>query len=316
MARPASCPKCAEELNIPDEFYGKNVRCAGCGNVFTPSEQAEAPKTVRPTRDDDDDDLPTRRSNRDDDFEDRPRRGSRRPVRREMRSAPRGRSGAFWIWLTLGGLFSVCALGCIGAIGFGIFMDNPKLVPYDSPDGAFHAGFPDLPVVATTTDEKGRTKTTYEKSRKLPQETFFVHVVELKTKPTAAEAEALLTEVVDAYVAKRSGSTEIDREPTNLQGYPAVEVEIEHPDNSDTFVRVIIVGKRIYFVGISGQGLVPESQRLRLFWDEFRIKDAEAAGKADEKVKPKDAVKEKTTEKSKDKTKPAPKPKPNEPEDL
>ena len=322
MARPAICPKCGEELNIPEEFFGKNVRCAGCANVFQPTAQTESPPRVQPTRNEFDEDLPSRRASQPDDDDDRPQRGIRRPVRREMRSAPRSRGGSLWIWLTLGGLFGICALGCVGVIIFAQFLENPKMQTYDSPDGAFKAGFPGKPNVATTVDELGRPKTAVELTRKMLQDTYFVHVVDLKSKPTNdTETTKLLEDSADALVAKRPGNVEIDRMDTNVQGYPALELQIEHADDTTTFVRLIVVGKRLYQVGVTGKSLMDDSPRQRLFWDEFRIKDGEAttlppAGKVDDKnkSKAKEPEKDKTTEKGKEKTKP--KPKLNEPDDL
>jgi hypothetical protein len=105
MARIA-CPSCAKNLNVPDQYAGKKVKCPACQAVMTvpaaapPRPPAEEPVEVTPVapsgrraapppvpdRDEDSDDRPRRRPRYDDDEDDRPRR--RRPIRRGSEFAP------------------------------------------------------------------------------------------------------------------------------------------------------------------------------------------------------------------------------------
>ena len=55
-----------------------------------------------------------------------------------------------------------------------------------------------------------------------------------------------------------------------------MDLHIEHDDDTATFVRLVMVEKRLYAVGITGHGLVPESMRLGAFWDAFKILSPDA----------------------------------------
>ena len=115
MPRPVVCPKCREELDIPPELRGGDVRCASCATVFTPAVEPddrpsargwdESPvqprRANRATRDRDDS---SRDADLDRDFDDR-------SSSRRRSNAPR-KSGMLWLWLMLGGTFGICALGC------------------------------------------------------------------------------------------------------------------------------------------------------------------------------------------------------------
>jgi len=313
MNRQAICPNCREALMVPIEFFERPVRCANCSSIFTPAEvSAEPPSPAGRSRNqadiatenprlgreneayelrDADDDLPTRRA------------GQARPTARQGRRSGAdyparrpGRSPLFWLVLVFGGLFTCCGLSCGGLFLFGLYLDNPKLTPYSPTDKGFRAGFPGAVITASTSDELGQPKATYEHSRKLLQDTFFIHTIDLKRKPLGDDAEDQLESYADRILNQRAGTDEIERTPTTVQGYPALELHLEHPDDTTTFIRVILVEKRIYYVGVTGRGLVPESQRVALFWEEFRIENegkigADAAGDGGNRAVPKAAGK-------------------------
>ena len=280
MPRPVVCPKCREELDIPPELRGGDVRCASCATVFTPAVEPddrpsargwdESPvqprRANRATRDRDDS---SRDADLDRDFDDR-------SSSRRRSNAPR-KSGMLWLWLMLGGTFGICALGCGGLMIFGAMFDNPDMQPYNSPDGKFQAAFPGKnPVVSSQMTDDGLKRNTVEMKRKVMKqdfETFFVHYTDLPKKPKQPEIDKRFQDVVDQLNTKYPSSKEISRTDASFthQDSPAMDLHIEHDDDTSTIVRLVMVEKRLYAVGITGHGLVPESMRLKAFWDAFKI---------------------------------------------
>jgi ribosomal protein S27E len=265
MGRVLVCPKCAEELDIPEELLDGPVRCASCTNVFTAPRGGSAP-VVRATRQDSDDDN-DRTSSLD---YDRPRRRS------STSTKAKGSGSKWWLWFLILGTFGICFLGCGGLIGVGIYMDNPKMVPYEAPDQSFKTGFPGKPKVVTLKDDEKRNQTNTEWTRTImgqPFETFFVNYVDLDKKPkTDADRDKILEEFADAMLAKSPGTDEDARTKMTYQGFPTLELHHDHNDETQTFVRIVIIGKRVYTVGITGRGLAPESMRLKKFWEQFTPK--------------------------------------------
>src|SRR4051812_11148209 len=109
MSRPVVCPHCGEELDIPSELRGRDVRCASCRNIFHAAADAPAPPRasraasgrVQPGRDepgrstDDDDRAP---------WDDSPRR--------------RRKSRMRWLWAMLGCGGVLAFVGCCGCGAF------------------------------------------------------------------------------------------------------------------------------------------------------------------------------------------------------
>jgi hypothetical protein len=264
MSRPVVCPQCGEELDIPSELRGREVRCATCRTVFTAA--ADSPAPPRATRAATGRPLPSRPL--DDDrapWDESPRR--------------RRKSGMTWLWVLLLGGGGLTCLGCCGCGIFAVNLDNPNLVPHESQKGRFAAGFPATPLEAQRVGEDGVTRECTESTRELflgAEETYFVHYRDLPAAPKdEAARQAALDAAGDREVAKYPGSRQESRTKTTLGGDPAVDVYVAHPDTSLTYVRLVLSGKRLYAVGISGPGLDPQSMRLKKFLDSFRVTAAD-----------------------------------------
>ena len=264
-----TCPTCREELDIPAELRGRPVRCAACGEAFTPPADGAAPTAGRARRPEPRDD-PT--DDRDDDEDDRPRR------RRDFdRRPPRRRKSNAWVWILLFGTFGVCCLGCGGFVVFAMKLVDPSLADYKSPDGRFEAAFPGKVAVATDPPpQKGDlgAGTRHEHSRKMlgvPFDTYFVRSVEFRRPPTKASAERAVKEVADELAAS---GTQGRRDLASLAGVPATEVFVNLPDDEALLARVAVIGDRLYVVGVRGTSLDDQQgqMRVRTFWDRFSAK--------------------------------------------
>src|SRR5437660_1629754 len=86
-----TCPTCSKQLNIPDNYMGKKVKCSACLAVITAEAPAEKPKRRddsdrRPARTDRDPDSRVADEDDRDDSDDRPSRDRDRSRRRRSRS--------------------------------------------------------------------------------------------------------------------------------------------------------------------------------------------------------------------------------------
>ncbi|HET6574837.1 MAG TPA: hypothetical protein VFG68_14625 [Fimbriiglobus sp.] len=285
MPRPAVCPHCQEELDIPAEFRGRQVRCASCQQVFVPPAESPAPPPL-PAPGNWEEDRPSRRPVRADD--DRP---SSRPVpddadRFDDRRAPWDdrpprprKKRTLWVWLLILGFFGLCVLPCGGFFAFAMWMMFPDFQPHDSPEGRFRAEFPGQPFTYTRTDDDGRTWHCTESKRSLPPETYFVHYTDLRAGPR--RPAAALKDAADKVVSQAPGSTEVRRTAGTTDGHPSVDLTVEHPDDTVTAARFILVGHRLYAIGVTGM-IDPRDAsadpRVKHFLDAFKITTA-AEGK-------------------------------------
>ena len=264
-----TCPTCREELDIPTELRGRPVRCAACGETFTPPADEAAPVARRASRPEPRDD-PTDDREEDDDQRPRRRDFARRPPRRKKSNA--------WVWILLFGTFSVCCLGCGGFLVFAMKFADPKLVDYKSPDGRFDAAFPGKVAVATEPQpQKGDlgATTTYEHARTMlgaPIDTYFVRSIEFRRPPTKASGDRAVKEVVDELAA--SGTND-RRSVASLDGVTATEIFVTLPEDGQALLaRIAVIGDRLYVVGVRGQSIDTQQEqiRVRTFWDRFAAK--------------------------------------------
>jgi hypothetical protein len=145
---------------------------------------------------------------------------------------------------------------------------------FDSVEGRFHAEFPTKPT-ETQRREDGVTHHLVESRREFPQETYFVHYWNLDERPTGEAAiQKAFDDAVTRFLSNYPGSVQEARTTALHDGYPATDLYISHSDGTSTAVRFILDGRRLYVVGITGPGLVPDSQRLAQFRQAFKIKPA------------------------------------------
>lgn len=264
MSRPVTCPHCREELDVPAEYRGREVKCAACDRVFTPPAD-EPPLASRAGRDWDDD-RPSRRPARDDDdrWDDRPRR--------------RRKPGTAWVWALLLGVFGLCVLPCGGLVVMSLVVAFPDFQPYSSPDGKFRAEFPGQPTSYTHTMGDGTARTAVELKRGLAGELYFVRHSELSAKDARGGADAALEAACRKAVTEKPGSTEVARSTSTHDGYPAADLTINHPDGGMTIVRLVVAGRRVYAVGITcnDQWMSTDDPRVEHFLNSFKVTATDA----------------------------------------
>jgi hypothetical protein len=264
MPPPVACPQCGEELDIPLELRGREVRCAVCRTTFVPAADRPAapPPTATRNRYEHDRDVPPDDTNRDrelgrDQWDERPRR-------RKTRST-------LWIWLVLATVLGGGCICCGGFIALFIHVENPTLQGFDSVDGRFHAEFPSEPMV-TQRPENGVIYHTIDSQREFPVENYFVDYWDLEARPVGEAAIRMaFDDAVIRFLKRFPGGTQESRTSSVHDGYPATDLYVSHPDGIASVVRFILDGRRMYAVGISGPGLAPNSQRLERFRQAFKI---------------------------------------------
>jgi hypothetical protein len=260
MPPPVACPHCGEELDIPPDLRGREVRCAVCRTVFVPTADRPAapPPTATRNRYDHDRDAPPDDAGRDR-WEERPRR--------------RRRGGSLlWVWLVVGTVLGGSCLCCGGLGALVVVMENPSLQGFDSAEGRFHAEFPTTPPTVTQERKDGVTYHVIESRREFPEETYFVHYWNLDAPPIGdAAIRKALDDAAAHFLSLHPGGTKISQSSATQDGYPASDLYLSHPDGTNTAVRFVLDGRRVYAVGITGSSLPPNSQRLEHFRQAFKI---------------------------------------------
>lgn len=244
-----TCPNCSEELDIPTEFLGREVRCATCQRVFVPPKALDISTVRKSTQPSDDAENAAL-------AEPKPRKKRRSPVG--------------WLVIVFG-LMSCCGVGCAGSVVLFALIANPQFQTYDAADGTFSAAFPTKPKLVNDTTDDGQHRVSVEARRRFPPEFYFVQHVEI-AKP--GDAEELLRIAADQSVKKVLGGTEVRRTNSTVDGYPALDVMIEHGNGQQTtLVRHVIAGKRLYTLGIVGpHGLDFSIEYVDRFFSSFQIK--------------------------------------------
>lgn len=254
------CPHCREELDIPAEYHGRQVRCANCQNVFTATPEGEPPVVRRlPSRPADDsppwrdDDRPRRPRRRDDEEDDRPPRRSNLGV----------------VALLALTLFTVG--GCCGVFNlFAMIQTNPPMTAYTQPDGLFKVEFPAEnpvggPIAGGDDKPAGDPGWQVTANRPSANEHYSVRCYDLKPEWQKLKAEDALRKVADIEVPP-DAQNDPDRrtELTTHNGFTALDVIDERggqwPNGTSVVARCVLAGKRVYVVSAQGQ------QNFHLFW--------------------------------------------------
>ena len=263
MPAPVICPSCGERLDIPADLRGTPVRCAACMTVFTPppadaADAADVPP-VRPARPaarprpptEDGDEYPDDRA--------RPRR--------------RKRGGLGWVWVLFGGLgLTTCA--CCGGCGALVwFVENPTVQAYSSDEGRFAVEFPGPAYPKRLPLGDGEPMKGVESRRDMFQESYFVHYTDLPARRVKDGSEKVLEEAAAEFLKTvRPGQS--TKQLGTHAGYPAMDVVVHPPGpfETGTVARVVLVGRRLYVVGVTGQ-VMPETARVERFFHSFQVTD-------------------------------------------
>lgn len=115
-----TCPRCGSQLELADQYLGREVRCGGCEGTFVanpdrppdaPAPPAFAPASVSPQTERSDWRPPSERFRRRDDDDDRPRRRGRGYARDQLETPATGLQVVAWF-----GFFGVVVNLIIGAV--------------------------------------------------------------------------------------------------------------------------------------------------------------------------------------------------------
>lgn len=284
MPDPIICPHCREQLDIPAEYHGRQVRCASCQNIFVATPEGDAPVVHR---------LPGRSSHAD-----QPRTARRAPDDRDdHNNRPPRRSNIGVVLLLLCVVLTVG--GCCGLLNVVTAVQvNPTLTPYTSAEGKFKVEFPgENPTSGPTTnpaDEK-LTGVQVTAARDYGQERYTVRCYDLKADWQKLPAEDALDQVakaeLDVLIAAPDQRTVTRFEITKHQGFDARDVLAGNGNGitgRDTVLRCILAGKRVYVVAFQSQKVQAEYWWVRQFFLSFEITDPTAKPpKADEPKKEK-----------------------------
>ena len=256
-----ACPKCRELLDVPDDFLGREVRCASCQQIFTATANAAPGDGVPVAR-------PARKPSRSPEYGD-----DDRPIRSRKKSGNR-----LVLWLLLGGAgLSMCA--CCG--GMAVFvgkMMSPDFVPYTSPDGRFSTVFPsDTFQSKRNTGRAAESAQSIESTRTLFQETYFVYFVDLTDADRKKPAEKVAEEFANGLIAmSQNGREHNARNKIAFQGHDAIDLSIALTDGKFTIARVIVTKDRAYVVGVTGPGNPGGASWVEDYMEKFQILEPEA----------------------------------------
>jgi hypothetical protein len=270
MSLTISCPTCGEQLEVPPEMIGGQVRCGNCLGIFTAT--APTGSAGRP------DEIPVARPNRRPNNVPVSRAGDSGPIERDP-SKPRAKTGiGCGVWAMLG-LFSLLGCGCCGGlVWFVVSMMSPDYQDYASPDGRFKAVFPVPPAeVRKTTRVTGRkdgeTAPAVEATRPLIQEQFYIYHVDLSAMEQLIPPVGLAKLFGDGLL-KVTGASELSRSQRTHQGFEAIELHGKLPNRQFLQARVIVTDDRVYVAAVAGPGNPDGSPWVEEFLDRLDIQPA------------------------------------------
>jgi hypothetical protein len=174
--------------------------------------------------------------------------------------------------LVLLGLFGLCILPCGGVMVLGYIVAFPTFVAYEAPDKIFRAEFPGKAYTFTRPEEGGVVAQVVEFKRSFPEETYFISYVDLTDKALKPGTAEVLKTAADHYISSNPGTTEVTRKSANHDGHSSVEMELEDVDGENvTLVHFILVGKRLYTIGITSNQISAEEPRATHFFSTFKV---------------------------------------------
>lgn len=271
MPTTVTCPNCREELEIPNDLLGGEVRCGSCMEVFM---AAAPPGTEAPPRPAADDRPRRPRRPRVETTRNKPVPVSRRddgygPIEFDPdRKQKRGVGATLWIVFGVLGLFGC---GCCGVLGYlGLKTAMPDYKPFQDPDGRFVAEFPaEVREKTRATGAKYGVVKSFEAERPLIQEKFFVYAVPLDAADRKDPRRAL-KDLADG-VRLANTATEVSRDDRTHQGYDAVDLVVRVRRDQHVRARVIVADDRAYVVGVSAHGDPNDHAWLDHFFESFEV---------------------------------------------
>lgn len=280
MPDPIVCPHCREELDIPAEYHGRQVRCANCQNVFVATPGGDTPVVHRlpgrAERESDrppwqDDDRP-RRARRDDEHDDRP---------------PRRSNAGVWLLMALT-LFTFG--GCCGGLNVLMLVQvNPTLTPYESEKGKFKVEFPgENPADNPITNPADLTLEGVQVTarREFGQERYAVRCYDLKAEWRKLPAEDALVKVAEAELTLVMPGVKAEREQkATHDGFEARDVIAGTGTGlarRELLMRCILAGRRVYVVQYEAQQAQTRFWWVQKYFVSFEITDPKAKPKKKE----------------------------------
>ena len=258
MSRNVKCPHCLESLEIPDELLNNEVRCALCQSTFVAQESG------RP------DPVPQVSRREYDPYEER-LRDELQPRRRSSRQGQGGSRA--WVWILVIGMFGCCGVSCAGFGVYVIFVAFPDFVPYTSSEGDYQAVFPGTPTASTQKNKLAvdDNENVTQLSRQMAADRYAIRTLKLPAKTDDDKANAILKDAADQLVSAMPGSKEMSRIDTTSQTYPAIEIEILHPDSVTTLGKLIVANDKLYIVTMSAPSANLEDPRAIKYFGGFEI---------------------------------------------
>jgi hypothetical protein len=274
MPDPIVCPHCREELDIPAEYHGRQVRCANCQNVFVATPAGDMPVVHR---------LPGRSSRGDDrppwQDDDRARRARRDD---EQYGPPRRSNAGVWLLMALTLLTVGVCCGGLNLVTFIAF--NPALTPHTSAEGKFKVDFPGENPTGGPIAGDGGNGWQVTARRPMAQERYTVRCYDLKAEwRKLSEADALEKVMAEELAGLGAGAAaegpDNRRERTKHNGFTALDAMATSgaaPNQTVTLMRCILAGKRVYVVSVQGQNTHPQFWWVRQYFLSFEITDPSA----------------------------------------
>lgn len=275
------CPSCGAGNSFASTSWGKNVHCRFCNAPFTAvDESAPAKEKVdfdfsQAPVEEEVLELPVVRERRRSDEEVRRNETDDRPRRVAPRKRTRRRNRSNPILMIVTGLVLL-------AIGIGAYFGIRDLVSNTIPEGQwethevpnrYKVRFPGTPKV-----KPGHMGGLIDVADAMPNKhsSFVVGCARspIPAQKLAQPIENSLNGACDEMVRGllRAGATEESRTSISLAGHPGKQVVLDVPEEkAKGFIRVYLVGGRMYFIAVVGKGYDVKHGDVTRFFDSFEI---------------------------------------------
>jgi hypothetical protein len=182
----------------------------------------------------------------------------------------------FGVWVLAFLTFALTAPMVAGCLWFTVALTFPEFETAADPDGRFTAAFPGEASPVNRNAADGTPIRGLEFHRELPPEKYFVYYTELEAEVGKSQKaqDAAFDQAIDRMVREGmlAESQVSQRHATTHDGYTATDVILQDPDRTGEqgIVRLILVGKRVYAIGVGGP-VNPHDPRVREFFLRFQV---------------------------------------------